>query len=123
MREFWGMEFDWFATDKHGFFALFATGGFGPIPEAVRAVAESHDEIGDGIEVTGWGSEAVWQSYARVGLYVYDWSGGEGCYVRVAEPSAPLSAELRERLTACPGLQHVPTLFSVTQQIKAGLIT
>jgi hypothetical protein len=96
-----GTEFDWFAVDQDGKFALFATAGSGPVPFAVASAAEEHEKIGSALQVSCWGSIAVWESYSRVGLYGYDWSSQASSYIRVAEPSSPLSQELSTRLTTC----------------------
>lgn len=87
-----GREFDWFAQDKDGATAIFATAGFGPVPPAVLACLELHDSISEFIPVTGWGSSKVWESYASAGLYAYDWDDSKGCYLRVAEPAGALVA-------------------------------
>ena len=102
-----GREFDWFAVDQDGYFAMFATAGCGPFPESVSIAVDAHGAIGDLVEVTGWGSEAVWQSYARSGLFAYDWSDTRCCYVRVAQPSAPLPAKLEGNLVNCPTLPRL----------------
>jgi len=117
-RELEGTEFDWFAVDEHGRFALFATAGFGPIPKSVLSAAASHNAIGIGLAVTGWGSNDVWQSYSRAGLFAYNWSALKGCYVRVAEPDAPLTRELEARLAACPGIPRLEVSFSQTAAIE-----
>ncbi|KRD32075.1 hypothetical protein ASE35_14075 [Lysobacter sp. Root916] len=117
-REIECREFDWFAFDRDGSFALFATGGCGVVPDSVRASVGSHDAISEAVEVTGWGSSAVWQSYARVGLYAYDWSDAEGRYVRVAEPTAPLSPALATRLAACPDLLELDLRFAQAAGIE-----
>jgi hypothetical protein len=96
-----GREFDWFATDQQGCLALFATGGCGPIPEHVRNAIEAHDAISRALKVTGWGTDTIWQSYSRAGLFAYDWSAQQSCYVQVAKPSAPLSPELQACASSC----------------------
>ena len=103
-REIDGMEFDWFASDPEGAFAVFATAGFGPVPDSVREAIASHDAIGDSIEVINWGSCDIWQSFSSVGLFVYDWSVMEGRYLRVAEPTVALRSDLAANLRVCPGL-------------------
>jgi len=95
-----GMEFDWFGVDDVGEVAVFATAGFGLVPAQVRAEAEHHDAIGDQITLTGWGTSTVWDSYARVGLFAYDWDDQRHCYSRMAQPTQPMSKQLSARLTA-----------------------
>lgn len=112
-----GREFDWFSIDQDGRYALFATAGYGVVPEKVRAHASAYDAIGEFISVTGWGSAAVWQSYARVGLCAYDWSDRQGCYVRVALPELALPPQLAAELVACKAIHRFDGSFS-----KAGMI-
>lgn len=117
-REIEGTEFDWFAVDEHGQFALFATAGYGPVPSLVRGCIASHATIGNNIEVTGLGSTDVWRSYSRVGLFAYDWSASQGRYLRVAKPSAPLSAGLATSLTACSNLPALNLSFAQALAIE-----
>lgn len=112
-----GREFDWFSIDRDGRYAIFATGGYGIAPETARDKAATYDAIREFIPVTGWGSAAVWQSFARVGLYAYDWSHMQGCYVRVALPEVPLSQRLAVELAACDGLYQFDVSFSNTGTI------
>lgn len=95
-----GMEFDWFAVDQDGNFALFATAGAGPVPEQVFDALDCHGDILDDIPVVGWGTKHVWDSYARVGLFAYDWRDALGAYVRVAAPTQRLDLPFTERLRA-----------------------
>jgi hypothetical protein len=81
-----GREFDWFAVDRCGQVALFSTAGEGRVPDQVLAHLDIHDKVGASIEVTNWGTEKVWQSYAAKGLYVYDWDFRTQCYARIARP-------------------------------------
>ncbi|NUO74794.1 MAG: hypothetical protein HOQ32_02150 [Lysobacter sp.] len=112
-----GREFDWFSIDQDGRYALFATAGYGIAPEVARVNAATYDAIGEFIPVTGWGSDAVWQSYARVGLYAYDWSVMQGCYVRVALPEVVLPPQLADELAACKAIHSFDGSFSKTGMI------
>ena len=95
-----GEEFDWFALDEAGQVAVFATAGSGPVHAQVPLQTSIHDAVGDRIEMSGWGTNAVWDSYARVGLYAYDWDGQQNCYRRVAEPFRAVTEELSAHLGA-----------------------
>ena len=95
-----GTEFDWFALDDAGEVAVFATAGFGPVPAQVRAASEDHDAIGDRITATGWGTPNVWDSYAELGLFAYDWDEQRRCYSRVGQPSQPINEGLSVPLAA-----------------------
>nr|WP_288467378.1 hypothetical protein [uncultured Pseudomonas sp.] len=95
-----GREFDWFARDSRGAIGLFATGGWGPVPAQVETAVRSHNATGDLIPVAGWGSPAVWESYAKAGIYAYDWNERTGAYHRVAVPAAPLLQALATTVTS-----------------------
>ncbi len=95
-----GTEFDWFALDDAGEVAVFATAGFGPVPAQVRTASELHDAIGDRIAVAGWGTPTVWDSYASMGLFAYDWDDESRCYSRVGQPSRPINEDLSVPLAA-----------------------
>ncbi len=115
-----GTEFDWFAVDKSGEVAVFASAGVGPVPSQGRAAAEDHDAIGEQIVVTGWGTKTVWESYARVGLFAYDWDDQRHCYSRVAQPDQPVNEGLSVRLAAI-ALPRLPLSFRTSPSIAADL--
>ncbi len=87
-----GTEFDWFALDETGEIAVLSTGGCGPVPIQVRSAADLHDMLGERIDVTGWGTSAVWASYSRVRMFAYDWNDSLRCYTRVAKPGQDASS-------------------------------
>ena len=93
-----GMEFDWFAVDQDGNFALFATAGAGPVPDQVFDRLDQHGELAKDIAIVGWGTSKVWDSFAQVGLFVYDWHDALKAYVRVAEPTQQLRLPFAARL-------------------------
>jgi hypothetical protein len=105
-----GLEFDWFAADQEGNFALFATAGTGPVPEHILDTLDQHNALGTCIPVSGWGTDDVWKSYARVGLFAYDWHDGVKAYLRVAEPSQALDTQLSIELCTSV-LPQLPLLF------------
>lgn len=111
-------EFDWFARDSQGRLGLFSTAGDGPIPAALRESAIAHDIVGELIEIGGWGSQDVWQSYSRVGLYAFDWSDCDGCYLRVAEPAATVPPALQAAIVGIPSLPELNLSFEETQAIN-----
>jgi hypothetical protein len=111
-------DFDWFGVDDAGQIAVFATAGCGPVPAQVRAEAELHDAVGDQITLIGWGTSAVWDSYARLGLFAYDWDDQRHCYSRVAPPTQPVSEGLSVRLTA-RALPHLALPFRYSSCIAA----
>jgi len=96
ISELVGREFDWFAIDCAGHFGMFSTAGFGPVPQAVSRHLGEHDAISDSIPSPSFGSADVWNDFAAVGLYVYDWDGKR--YTRVAVPAGGLPPALRAKL-------------------------
>jgi hypothetical protein len=96
--EMQGFEFDWFARDDAGEYAVFATAGSGPVPEEVADACMQHRAIGEQIAVTGWGTSEVWKSFSNVGLFAYDWDDQRRCYARMAVPDRPVDAALSARL-------------------------
>ncbi|MFT0737462.1 hypothetical protein [Ralstonia wenshanensis] len=111
MTDVRGREFDWFCTDKKGRIALVATGGEGPVPPEALASMEVHDALGNHIEVANWGTNEVWQSYAAVGLYVYDWDDSRRAYVRIATPAAPASVDLVASIRSAAGIPKLNADF------------
>lgn len=100
-------EFDWFALDHTGQYAIFATAGGGAVPPAVRGAMSPHDTLRAAISVPGVRSPEFPRSYARVGLFVYEWSTEHGAYRRVAAPSGAVPTSLRTELALC---KDVPML-------------
>jgi hypothetical protein len=91
-----GREFDWFAMDNAGYVAMFATAGFGIVPDLVLADYLAHERLSEFFPIEHWGSEKVWDVYARFGLYVYDWKNGghQGHYCRVRVPTSVMAEDL-----------------------------
>ena len=114
-----GREFDWFARDAAGRIALFATGGSGPIPESVFRTLAGHDSAAELVPISGWGSLAVWQSYASAGLYAYDWNDSSGVYGRVAVPAGPVSCAVAAALVEMP-LPILQGEFTQALEVRLG---
>jgi hypothetical protein len=112
-----GIEFDWFASDRDGHLALFATAGLGSFPASVNSSIEVHSNLADSIEVSNLGTTDVWQSYSKVGLFVYDWSEMQGCYVQVAIPAASVSTELSTAILSITDLPKFDLSFAETKTL------
>ena len=100
-------DFDWFAVDDNGALALLASGGPGFLPPAVVEYHVMHATVAGAIEYPSWGTDAIWQDVANLGLYVYDWSVPDEAYIRVAQPSSPSDAAFAamiQRITDLPAL-------------------
>lgn len=98
-------EFDWFATDAQGAIALFATAGHGFVPPAVVEFHVMHETVAGGIEYPSWGTGAIWDDAAQLGLFVFDWADPSGPYQRVATPTQAPDPALRamiQRITNVP---------------------
>lgn len=117
-----GREFDWFAEDDAGRLAVFATAGSGPVPPQAKSSIQVHNDISDSIEVSGWGTPQVWESYSRFGLFAYDWHETNGCYVRVAIPDQPLSAEFARKIRGVSEVVRVPVTFSETPKLESAQV-
>lgn len=106
-----GREFDWFAVDRAGCVALLATAGEGQVPAVVLAYYQEHDGISESLPPPAhWGSEQVWDDYAALGLYVYDWSH-KGTYRRQRTPSKQMDEALRSRLESLSSLPRLDLEF------------
>jgi hypothetical protein len=112
-----GVEFDWFARDRSGHLALFATAGSGPCPASVNSSMEVHSHLANTIDVSDLGTTDVWQSYSKVGLFVYDWSETQGCYVLVATPASSASKELSAAILSIPDLYQFDLSFAETETL------
>jgi len=115
---FEGYEFDWFAQDTTGTLALFSTAGWGEIPVEVIRHAEAHRAATATIAQPSSSTSAVWQDYAQVGLYVFDWQHWNGPYKQVAAPLATMPASLREAILQLPELPQLPLWFSEASAVK-----
>lgn len=116
--EFVGREFDWFAIDSSRCIALFSTAGIGYIPHAVMNFFSEHDEISQSIDSPNWGSSSVWDDYAKLGLYVYDWHLNEGLYVRVRIPEIQAEAKLIQMVDSLVALPKFTGKFDDVQEFE-----
>jgi len=113
-----GTEFDWFACDRSGQFAVFASAGLGEVPASVGVSFLAHQAVSDSIESANWGSDRVWDELASCGLYVYDWGSGDR-YRRQRVPAAQPEQELLERLCRLPKLPRFDFEFGYKTEIAA----
>jgi hypothetical protein len=113
-----GMEFDWFAQDVTGAIGLFSTSGYGAIPVEVLRHVAAHRALADTISLPHWGSLAVWDDYARMGLTVFDWQHWDGPYKKVATTLTIMPTPLREAILQIPQLPQLPVWFSEAATVK-----
>lgn len=114
-----GTEFDWFAMDSSGSIALFATAGAGFVPPLVLSHAGEHDAISESIASAHWGSDKVWDDYAGLGLWVYDWKLHDGPYLCVRKPSREMTETLRRSLLAMSSLTRFEGRFENSETITS----
>ncbi len=91
-------EFDWFAIDNQGNFAIFSTAGEGAIPSTVIDAFNGHDELSEKLESANWGTAQGWSNYSDMGFFVFDWDLPGGPYKKIKEPSSEVSEELKIKL-------------------------
>ncbi len=104
-QAFLGGEMDWFAVDDLGAIALFATAGKGFVPECVIEFRVMHETVSNSIEYPNWGTEAIWDDVAVLGLYVFDWNLPAGPYQLAASPTSEIDSQIQlmvNRITDLP---------------------
>lgn len=116
-----GADFDWFAVDASGAYALLASGGPGFLPPAVIEYQVMHETVAGSIEYPHWGTDAIWQDVAALGLYVYDWSTHDGAYVRVAKPEATIDVTFANMIARITDLPELVGSFQSSERISQAL--
>ncbi len=112
-----GLEFDWFAMDEQGELALFATAGEGPIPPSALRSQRAHSAVADSLAAPRFGTVEVWDDFAAVGLFVYDWALPGGPYRRMAVPRAQPSTAMRTSIEQIADLPRFSFNFSSTIEV------
>ncbi len=84
-----GTEFDWVAADSADQIGIFATSGFGPIPEFLEGQLESYSAkfvkaLDDVIRIPDWADFLTYKG--EIPIFVYDWAPTSGPYRRVRIP-------------------------------------
>jgi hypothetical protein len=115
-----GIEFDWFATDRAGNIALFATAGAGFVPKAVVSARAKHEAISESFETPNWGSEKVWDDYASLGIFVFDWTLHDGPYRLVRAPTSHIGTQLYATIRGISSLQKLAVDFHESKCISEG---
>lgn len=121
LAELQGREFDWYAIDSVGNFALFSTAGWGFIPAQVSRQFAQHDTVSESILSPRWGSKDAWKDYADLGLYVFDWDSS--CYKKCVVPNVAIPPELRELILKIADLPSYEGTFVNIQEISAWTCT
>jgi hypothetical protein len=113
-----GMEFDWFGTDCAGNIALFATAGAGFVPKAVVSTLAEHESISNNFDQPHWGSEKIWDDYASLGLFVFDWNLHNGPYQLMRTPAGTISSELHTKVKSLSALPRIDVDFHSCKSIS-----
>jgi len=113
-----GIEFDWFAADRDGNLALFATAGEGFFPRSVAEHHADHSSLSDSLNAPRSGTPEVWKDYADLGLYVFDWALPGGPYEKRESPNGAVSHELKVKIMALPELPKLNGLFSGHKKLE-----
>lgn len=116
--ELTGLEFDWFAVDRDGRLALFASAGEGFLPGGVGAHHVDYSELSDSLPAPRSGTSDVWSDYAALGLFVFDWALPGGPYQKRASPICPSSPALEKCILALPQLPRFPGLFACVTSVS-----
>jgi len=112
-------EFDWFATDSVGAFALFSRFESGFIPRTVLDSFKEHEELSNIIDLPNWGSESVWSGFASKGLFVYDWKPNNGPYVLKKEAPDIRDEKFIVRLAELSSLPEYSGKFAETKSMAS----
>ena len=113
-----GGEFDWFAIDRAGEIALFATAGEGSIPIAVINNHIEHSNISNTLNSPNWGSDKVWDDYAILGFYVFDWELHGGSYNRKSIPLSVITSELKSKIISITDIPKLDVIFSEINSVS-----
>lgn len=114
-----GREFDWFAVDGDGNVAMFATAGEGFVPEEVMRHLSQHDNLSEEIPAPHTGTPEVWNDYAAIGLYVFDWDLPGGPYVLQVSPSRPMTPEFHRKVRGISQLPVYDGSFSRLSELSS----
>jgi len=114
-----GIEFDWFSLDSEGNIALFATAGEGFYSDSVANNHIQHTAISENILTPHLGTANIWEDYAAIGLYVFDWALPGGPYKKVASPKITANPWLFENISAIHDIPRFPRSFHDTCTISS----
>jgi hypothetical protein len=89
--EVWGIEFDWFAVDRSGRVALFASAGSGQVPPQAVALDSRYEHLFTHLSIPH--GRDTWRRAVDAGLFAYDCSINGGPYRLEGSPSIPITAE------------------------------
>jgi hypothetical protein len=123
LEQLQGREFDWFAVDGDGNIAMFATAGEGFVPEEVIRHLSQHDSLSEEIPAPHTGTTQVFNDYAALGLYVFDWDLPSGSYVLQASPSKPIARGFHRKVRSISQLPVYDGSFSRLSKLSSWPVT
>ena len=113
--DFEGWEFDWYATDGYGNFAIISTAGQGPLMPHVISNYKDHQSISEFLDSPNWGSPNVWDDYANIGLYVFDWKLNKGPYNKIRNPAKKITDQLKTEILKIKDLPEIKMDFELIE--------
>lgn len=83
---------------------------------------ESLDAVLSLIETPHWGSTQVWDDYASIGLYVYDWDVSSGVYRRLRTPAGAINPILLASLGTMGDMFRIDCDFTLEDDIRPEIL-
>lgn len=108
-----GLEFDWYAVDLSGKYALFSTAGSGMIPECI---ANFLDEYSDITIPSASQGEEPWKPLAKAGFFVFDMVNSDS-YQKKVNADGLIKSNVMEQLEALPNLLQFNGYFEKISKI------
>lgn len=112
-----GVDAEWFAMDSMGNIGIFATAGLGFIPKNVFDYISYYQSISASLFTPHWGSENIWQDYADMGFYVYDWIQKDRYYRKLYNPTAKMDIILQNKIINIPNIVKFEINFHLFKDI------
>lgn len=91
-------------------------------PKSAIDARESLDAVLSLIETPNWGTVHVWDDYASVGLYVYDWDLSSGVYRRLRVPAGSANRARLASLKIVGGVPRVDCDFAFQDDIRPEIL-
>jgi hypothetical protein len=112
-----GIEFDWFAIDNMGHYALMSSAGSGIVPMSVIEDYKSHTSITKQFDLPDYGSEQIWGNFAEYGLYVFDYDIHKNSYIRKSKPLKKIPEYIKNELKKLRNIPRLNCSFETNSKI------
>lgn len=109
-----GLEFDWYAVDLSGQYALFSTAGSGVIPECI---VNFIDEYGDVAVPSAFQGKDPWKPLAKAGFFVFDMLGSND-YQKKVNADGLIKSKIEEQLESLPNLLQFNGYFEQISKVE-----